>query len=157
MSNHKNSYKLPEMIIKKSKANTWDKAKQEWKLDRIVQSYSVKYCLCGHPIKEICILKNIKSGKKVIVGNSCVKKFMKMNSYKLFQSIKKVKGDIQKNFNADFIQFAYNKGIIPKKDYDFYMNIWRKKKLSQKQMLWKTDINKRILNSKYFKHDQKYT
>jgi len=145
-------YLLPKKIIELSKANTWDRAKQEWVLHDIVDYDYYEYnCLCGHPIKELCILKNKYNGKETIVGNCCVKKFLKhFNSERIFSSIKRVKKEINKSFNTDFIQIAHDKGIITDWEYDFYMNIWCKqnRQLAKKQLLKKIEINKKILCSK---------
>lgn len=147
-------YALTRKIIELSKANTWDRAKQEWELHDIVEcDYYEYHCLCGHPIKELCILKNKSNGKEAIVGNCCVKKFLKhLKSERVFSAIKRVKKDINKSFNADFIQIAYDKKIITNWEYNFYMNIWRKqnRQLARKQLLKKIEINKKILGSKDF-------
>ena len=143
-------YVLPRKIIRRSKAKTWDRAKQEWELNDIVMTENCEYhCLCGHPIKELCILKNKYNGREVIVGNFCVKKFLNhIRSEKFFRAIGRVKKDITNNFNADFIQMMYDKAIINKWEYNFYMDIWRKRNLTKSQLRKKIEINKKILRSK---------
>jgi hypothetical protein len=142
-------YVLPEKIIRFSKANTWHRAKQEWETNNIYRTRDFEnVCLCGHPIKEVLVIKNKLNGKKLIVGNCCINKLNGVCANKLFAAIKRVENDNTKNYNADIIKFVYNKGIIQYKDYNFYMSIWRKRNLSIRQENWRKDIHKKILNSK---------
>lgn len=143
-------YVLPKEIIRLSEAKTWDRAKQEWELDDIVETeYCEHYCLCGHPIKELCILKNKYNGKEAIVGNFCVKKFLNhIKSDKFFRSISRVRKDISNSFNADFIQKMYDKAIITDWEYNFYMDTWRKRNLNKSQLNKRIEINGKILRSK---------
>lgn len=52
-------------------------AKLEW---RHVETYFSEdgefgTCICGHPIIEHCLIRNIYNGTSLIVGNCCVKNF----------------------------------------------------------------------------------
>lgn len=37
-------------------------------------------CICSHPIVENCYIENILDNKLVVVGNCCIKKFLKNNN-----------------------------------------------------------------------------
>jgi len=139
-------YKLIEEILKVSKSKNWDTARLEWGLDSIDYSEDeFETCSCGHyPIKELCFLVNKINGNKIMVGNCCVNKFI-TSSDKLFKIREKVVQDISKSFNADYIDMMHNKKVITDWEYDFYLNIWRKRKLSEKQFSIKLKINKKIL------------
>lgn len=140
-------YRLITEIIARSVAKKWDLAKQEWIIDRIYRD-DPDSCLCGHyPIVEICLLKNIKNGKRVIVGNCCVQKFIGLSSDKLFAAIKRVKANIEMPFNAEVIEYAFKKGYMDEKERIFYIETWRKRTLSPKQIGWRASINRRVLKS----------
>ena len=139
-------YVLSQEIIKLSESDSWDMAKDEWTLDTIEQSSQPSSCLCGHaPIKELCHIRNQKNGNTTIVGNCCVNKFMGIKSNKLFECLKRVQKDIKASFNADFINNAHKQGIINDWEQKFYIDIWRKHNLSQKQMDVKVKINKKLI------------
>lgn len=139
-------YVLAKGIIALSVGKTWDTAKSEWKLERIYQD-SNRTCLCGHyPISEICVLKNRKNGDETSVGNCCVEKFMGISSNKLFAAVKRVKKDSSKPFNADVIELAHDKNFINDWEYKFYLDTWRKREPSEKQLAARRIINAKILS-----------
>ena len=138
-------YKLTSGIISLSQSEIWDKAKLEWVLNEIYQAEEPDTCLCGHfPIIEICILRNKFNGNHATVGNCCVKKFIGLPSDKIFQAVKRVKKDNQKSLNAESIQHGKNKGWLNQWEYDFYMDIMRKRNLSSKQLQKKIQINEKF-------------
>ena len=138
-------YKLTAEIISLSQSDIWDKAKLEWALNEIYQAEEPETCLCGHfPIIEICVLRNKFNGNNATVGNCCVKKFIGLPSDKIFQAVKKVKKDNQKSLNAEAIEYGKNKGWLNQWEYDFYMDIMRKRNLSSKQLRKKIQINKKF-------------
>ncbi len=140
-------YKLAQEIISVSEANNWDEAHLEWELFNIYEEDGFETCLCGHyPIKELCVLKNKLNSLRVTVGNCCVQKFMGISSNKLFSALKRVKKDPGKPFNADVIEFVYSKSYINGWERDFYIDTWRKRDLSSKQLDTRVKINKKILS-----------
>jgi len=144
MSN-KPSFRLSTEIVYRSVADNWDEAKKEWELEEIYDSKYPKQCLCGHfPIKEICVIRNKLNSNKAEVGNCCVNKFIP-STKRIFDSYKRVQRDITKAFNNDLINLVYEKGIINDWEYDFYIDTWRKRKLTYKQMKKRVSINKKIL------------
>ena len=139
-------YKLTAGIIALSHSDVWDKAKLEWDLNEIYQAEEPEACLCGHfPIIEICVLKNKLNRNLATVGNCCVKKFIGLPSDKIFQAVKRIGKDDEKSLNAESIQHAKNKRWINEWEYNFYMDIMRKRKLSPKQLQIKTQINHKFI------------
>lgn len=139
-------YKLSSEIINLSESANWDIAKLEWNLQEIYESEEPETCLCGHyPIIETCVLKNKINQNTAIVGNCCVKKFIGLPSDKIFQSVKRVRKDIQKSLNAEAIQHASNKGWINEWEYNFSIDLMRKRKLSVKQLQTRKNINEKML------------
>ena len=139
-------YQLALEIIKRSVNPTWELAKLEWKLVEIEEAEDYKTCICGHyPIKELCILENKENGNSVVVGNCCVNKFIGLPSSKIFQAVKRVRKDTTKSLNAETINLAFNLRWINKWENDFYLDIMRKRVLTDKQRAKKLSINEKVL------------
>lgn len=141
-------YKLTEGIVNLSQSDIWDVAKFEWELDHIYEAEEPDTCLCGHyPIIEICILRNKVNRNSATVGNCCVKKFIGLPSDKIFQALKRVRKDDEKALNSEAIHHAYTKGWINEWEHTFYMDTWRKRNLSMKQMAARKKVNAKVLNN----------
>ena len=138
-------FKLTTELLKLSNSPRWDEAKLEWDVIDIEKVEEAETCLCGHfPILEICTIGNTKTKKEARVGNCCVKKFNN-KSDKIFRAIAKVKKDFEKSVNSETLNLAVKNIWISDKEYKFYIDILRKRKLSEKQMNWKVAINKKII------------
>ena len=140
--------KLREEIIERSESNSWDKAKSEWELDYIyfAEKGEPERCLCGHfPIIELCVLINLENGSHATVGNCCVKKFMDIRSDIIFQAVKRIQDDDESALNEDAIEYAHARGWLTDWEYKFSQDTKRKRKLSSKQLAYRTRINKKIL------------
>lgn len=141
-------FTLVEDILKNSRSKIWDIAKTEWKLDGISYSDEPDTCLCGHyPIKELCHIRNIYTQIEVTVGNCCINKFIGLKPKKYFNTLKRVKQNIHLPFNADFIHLAYEKKVINLWEKTFYLDTWRRRKLSVNQIMKRAEINKKILQN----------
>ena len=137
-------YLLTNELLKLSNSQKWDDAKLEWDVIDIEKAEDPETCLCGHfPILEICTISNTKNKKEARVGNCCVKKFNN-KSDKIFRAVAKVKKDFEKSVNSETLNLALKNTWINAKEHKFYMDILRKRKLSEKQMNWKIAINKKI-------------
>lgn len=135
-------------MLKLSTVHYWDDIVLEWNVDDIYEDDEFCTCACGHyPIKEVCVLKNIKNGNVINVGNCCVKKFIGMDSSSLFNSIKRIKKDVNRSVSKEALTFYLNKFVINNIEYKFYNDIIRKRKLSDKQRAWKTKINNKIISN----------
>lgn len=140
-------FSLFEKVIELSISNTWEKAKEEWKITKIEYlTNSYETCLCDHfPIREVIIFTNTFNKNKINIGNCCVNKFFENKNYnKVFKAIKKNK------INKFMIEEIYSLKIINIKDYNFALNVWRKRSLSEKQQLWFNSIKNKIIS--YYKH-----
>lgn len=141
-------FKLASEILKLSNGTTWDAAKLEWHLIEIFESEVGDVCLCGHsPIKELCVIQNTITKVQVTVGNCCVNKFIGISSGKIFQSLKKIRKDTGKSINAESVQYAFDHNVINDWERKFYLDIMRKKLLTDKQLAKKININKKFLNN----------
>jgi hypothetical protein len=138
--------KLHFEIIVRSEATTWEKARQEWGLKDVWMSDEPETCLCGHhPINEICEIENRENGTTTEVGNCCVNHFLGIDSDQIFRSIKNVLKEAGASFNPPTIELAHQLRIIGDKDREFYLDIWRKRELTSKQLKWKQDINRKLM------------
>ena len=139
-------YKLTSRLIDLSVKNTWDEAKLEWRLEHVWREDQPDTCLCGHfPIIEICLLRNHKNNNTTIVGNCCVKKFTNLPSDLIFQAVKRIEDDIDRAINYETISHAHEKGWINDWERKFYINTWRKRKLSESQHTTRVRINRKVL------------
>lgn len=139
---------LSEEIIKLSTSDKWEEAKKEWTLNDITYANEPETCLCGHyPIKELCIIRNTKNDALTVVGNSCINRFLGINSNKIFVSVNNVRKNITKSLTIDFVQLVHDREKISYWELNFYRNIWRKRNLSNKQMIVKCKINLKILDN----------
>lgn len=140
---------LMNEIVSCSNSNIFSVAAGEWEW---IDSYLIPFgedldfCLCGHEIRECCIIRNGYNGHEKVVGNCCVNKFMKTESDLVFQCINRLRLDITKSLNPATIEYAYQKCAISTWEYKFYYNITKKRKLSHKQFKIKTRINQTVLN-----------
>ena len=139
-------YQLTTRLIDLSVEDAWDEAKLEWALESVWREDEPDTCLCGHyPIIEICLLRNRKNGNSAIVGNCCVKKFTSLPSDLIFQAVKRIQEDIDRAINAETIDHAHDKGWINDWERKFYMDTWRKRKLSGSQQTKRRQINNKVL------------
>jgi len=139
-------FKLIQEIISLSVADAWELAKSEWELSQIYFSDEPEACLCGHsPIIELCEIRNKKNQKIVVVGNCCVNKFIGLPSEKIFQAVKRIRKDSGKSLNIEAIELAYSKDWINSWEYEFYIDTFRKRLLTEKQGLKRKQINEKIL------------
>ncbi|OHA79668.1 MAG: hypothetical protein A2675_03230 [Candidatus Yonathbacteria bacterium RIFCSPHIGHO2_01_FULL_51_10] len=138
-------YKLTTELLKLSQSQKWNEAKLEWELADVEEVEEPETCLCGHfPILEVCMIENARTQQNARVGNSCVKKFNN-KSDKIFRSVASVKKKPEKSVNSETLEFARQKGWVTTKDYEFYIDILRRRSLSEKQLAWKKSVNNKIL------------
>jgi hypothetical protein len=141
--------KFIDKIVQMSSVLEWDKAKIEW-IYLGSDMLSGSECLCGHPITEVCYLKNSLTGHRAEVGNCCVQKFMENTEVakKSKESFRILRG-INKNplytIPAGMIRDALREEIINSWEFRFYHSIGRKRNLSDKQVDCKAKINFKII------------
>jgi len=144
VGNH-NMLKLQTGIIASSVSGTWEAARMEWGLDFITWDQQDE-CLCGHnPIVENCILKNELNGNQVLVGNVCVNKFMGMDCHLIFDCLRRINADPDRQLNNSTIQYAFHRRLIDSWEYGFSLCTMRKNNLSPRQYKQRRRINLKIL------------
>jgi hypothetical protein len=149
MSDGYNFAQLKAAILRHSKAADWETAKKEWKLVNISEAEDEpERCLCGHfPIIELCTISNSLTRLSVEVGNVCVKRFLGFRSDLIFQSLKRIRLDIDKSIGPDATVFFFERGILSEWEYNFQQNTMRKRNLSSRQLDSRRKINAKVLAS----------
>jgi hypothetical protein len=141
-------YRLTSEILARSVAKHWEAAKREWSLAEVYEAEEPETCLCGHfPIVELCILTNARNANTATVGNCCVKKFIGLPSDKIFTAVKRVRKDRDKSLNEEAIEHAHLRRWINEWERDFYLDVMNKRKLSERQLLKKQQINEKMLEN----------
>lgn len=137
---------LTQEIVRLSKAKSWDLARLEWRLATVYFADEAETCLCGHfPIRELCVLRNSVNDNEAVVGNHCVKKFLRLPSDLIFTGLKKVQGKVTAALNPAAIDYAHRRGWINDWEFRFYMDTWRKRELSGAQASKRREINEKVL------------
>ena len=143
----KNEYILFKEVSKVGLNDEWDEIKKEWNLESVRIENEPHTCLCGkYPILEICTLLNKNNKEEIEVGNSCVNKFLGIDSDSVIKGVKKIKEDILNSVPKKLIEKCYKNKTINDWEYNFYINILRKRNLSTNQENCKRKINKKIYN-----------
>lgn len=141
-------FQLMDRIVELSHSKTWDEARWEWQVNAVYQKEHGEpsgTCLCGHhPIREICVIYNPFTGRFAEVGNVCVNKFLVIPTDTLFKAMARIHEDITAALNSDTVRFAFDNQWINKWEYEFYLDTWRKRKLSKRQMNKRISLNERI-------------
>jgi hypothetical protein len=132
---------LHQEVIGCSESDSWLGARKEWFLEELHWSKTLEYCACGHPIKELCFIRNRHNGRELLVGNCCV------NQFGDFGNLFPPKRTIEEggSFNPELIRSAYFAGAINDWEFVFYEDNHRRKNRSGKQLSVRRQINQKIL------------
>jgi len=117
--------KLREIILTKSSATTWEKAKREWSLHTIICD-KPNNCICGHRIRENCIIQNSKTGKKLVVGNVCINQFKEENlnvDLTAQSSLHSLRRGTSKTANQALLKLARRIGVLNEIETRIYSNL----------------------------------
>lgn len=142
----RNKWNLIKRVTETSKTTNWLEAKKEWVVDSIYHvedPEEFETCICGHyPIKEVIVIKNKHNGKTLIVGKCCINKFPACPSdyNNFFQAIR------NKKINLAVIEQGFEDKVINEWEHGFTKNVWRKRKLTEKQQNKYSEIKQRLLN-----------
>lgn len=142
-----NFERLRAHILPLSESQSFESARNEWKLVGVEISEEFDSCPCGQQIKEHCHIENSINGNRTYVGNVCINRFLGISTGNLFDGLKRIAEDTTANPNADLIEHAYKLGYIFESEYGFLMRTRFKRILSEKQIAWKMKINRRIINA----------
>ena len=152
-------FKLTEEILALSVSKSWNSAKNEWNFEYAYYSEENQTCLCGHyPIKNICVIRNIKNKNSTEIGNCCINKFLGIDEgNKIFTSILKLKDDLTKSMSEEVVDYLKSKKIIDDYDYNFYKDILRKRILSERQLNIKKKINQKLLDFTSYESNSQFS
>ena len=141
-----NFQQLKAAILALSRSTDWEVAKKEWCLVEISEADEAETCLCGHfPIIELCTISNATTSKSVDVGNVCVKRFLGFRSDLIFQSLKRVRADLDKAIGPDATAFFHERGVINDWEYQFQQSTMRKRNLTDRQLASRRSINQKVI------------
>jgi len=142
-------YRFHSELCKNSKSTVYDLAVNVWThtLTRLNEDWL--WCICGKRIKEQCIVRNKFNHKELIIGNVCINKFFNRNLNFYFDGLKSCIN--QETPNKKFIQLAYGCNIINNYEYTFMIDMFRKKKYSDKQRHLKESIVNKLSKFTEFK------
>lgn len=140
---NKYEQRLSEELLSKSYSTDYEIAKLEWELACVCESDYT--CACGKtPIKRLCFLYNNTTNKYCIVGSSCVKKYLYIDTKHYFQSIEALKTG--KLIDKKYLPFVLSKVYLTEWEHKFYHNMYDFKRISIKQKEIINRINTKILN-----------
>ena len=81
------------------------------------------------------------------MGNVCVNRFLGINTGKIISGLKKITENNCANTNIELILYAKESGCLRnEREFQFLLDINKKRKLTEKQKQWKNDINRLITN-----------
>jgi hypothetical protein len=136
---------LKQEIISRSDADTWDQARREWALSEVYFASDPDQCLCGqYPIIELCILKNQVNGGEAIVGNVCVRRFLRLPSNEIFTGLKRIQVKPTAALTEAAVRYAFERGWIDAWERDFYLDTRTKRKMSERQAATRLRINEKV-------------
>jgi hypothetical protein len=81
----------------------------------------------------------------VDVGNVCVKRFLGFRSDLIFQSLKRVRADLDKAIGPDATAFFHERGVINDWEYQFQQSTMRKRTLTDRQLASRRSINQKVI------------
>jgi hypothetical protein len=142
-----NFAKLKQEILAHSVSEDWDSARHEWEVGKTYADFNGATCTCGKPhIVEVNQLVNKFYGTILEVGSTCVKKFNGINISVVHANLNKLRKNINARVNERTMAFLLKQGVVNHVEYKFYVNVWRKRKLSYKQEEWIRIINRKALS-----------
>ena len=136
---------LKAEVLPRSEADSFEDARHEWSLSKVEISMVYDKCACGHKIKHICYLKNLLNGNKVKVGNTCVNKFIGIDTAGVFRSLQRLISGKGKEPSPDLRKFCKNSAIIDRDEYEFLTRTYRKTALSQGCLLRRVEVCGKIV------------
>lgn len=144
---------LKQVVLENSKSKRWQTAVTEWVLDYTdeTEKFGDENCDCGHPIKYLYYITNMKNNKELLVGSCCINKFGKnINNERLLQKDFKLG-----KLTPRIIEFALEGKVIsdeePYDEYHFLLKVLKLKQITVKQQHWFDLLKKRIFNSIEYK------
>ena len=92
-------------------------------------------CICGHPIQEVCIIKNKINGVELHLGNCCINKITNlMNDKKIYNQL------INYKVGKELILFIEQKKILDDFQLRFLTNVRNKRNISPRQFAFRKNL-----------------
>lgn len=146
-----NKQKLEGIVTTRSVASTFDHAKTEWKLRSVQYSDEPNNCICDHPIHKLCWIENKHNRNKLLVGSTCVTKFINKNLMvdKLFIGLDKLNKNEDDGCPKIVYNYAHEQGYINDWERSFIESLGNRYgvNLTEKQLEHRQKIHQKILVS----------
>jgi hypothetical protein len=141
-------------LLSQSHASNWDEARPEWSFFDAYEAPTLTHCLCGHGIKERCVLRNSITQCLALVGSSCVRQFMtelacEVPTNAIFASLKRVKRNPDKAMHKHLVKLAREKCRITPRAENWYARHSKKRALGREETGYRRILNRRILGDYY--------
>ncbi len=148
-----NEWQLRQALTGMSQATEFKAALREWKIidvKDLEENEGSETCLCGHyPIREIFTVFNATTGKTALIGSVCIRFFYHegqfTGAHTIIDSLRGLKRNPLNSANERLVKLAQDFGLIRQANVDFYVDIWRKQKLTNPQRVYKRNLNEIIL------------
>lgn len=146
-----NKQKLEGIVTARSVAGSFPEAKTEWRLSKVEYSDKDYTCICDHPIHKLCWIENKHNGNKLLVGSTCVTKFINADLMvdALFTGLQRINKAEQDGCSRLVANYAFQQGYINDWELSFLQSLGLKlgKSLTPKQLEHRLKIHKKILVS----------
>jgi len=119
-----------DILIASSQGTEYSEVIKEWDVGFITESPNK--CICGQDIMENCHINNKLNGNELVVGNTCINKFMNINMKSCFTGAKNVKK--KKNPTKQYIEYCLNKKMINEWEAKFMLDMRNKRRFTKKQL-----------------------
>ena len=155
------SLKFRETIKRESIAHSYEDSILEWFYNGSTEG--IGKCICGQSLCNLHFIKNRFNKKILIVGSTCVGNLgnarletelrAAVAKLEVYKQLKKTqdKNNIPVSVRREFINKRQSLGVITEFEYNFYLDIYDKVQLSDKQRNLKEKINKKMLDSVGYK------
>lgn len=144
------SWQLPQKLSDLSVTKQWPQSLREWNLDQVYMHQVGSHCLCSHPIREVCVIRNSKNGNVTQVGNCCIKFFGEHSAnfkgmHTVAHCLKRIKQNSASAPNAALITQAAKANVLSSWEVKFAKDTMRKRALTEKQLAVAQRINQKLL------------
>lgn len=143
--------KLEGIVISRSVASTFAHARTEWRLQFVQFSDSPDNCICNHAIHKLCWIENKHNKNKLLVGSTCVTKFINKNLMvdKLFLGLDKLNKVEQDGCPKIVYSYAHTQNYINDWELSFLQSLGNRYgvNLTEKQLDNRLKIHQKILVS----------
>ena len=134
--------KFKSSLIDNSISTDYHKAVEEW--DFMYAYEEEECCICGKNILKCCLIQNKYNYKKLVVGSTCVKKFLGIETEGMFKELKN-----RNKYVYSYVEELHGKNKINDWEATFLISLIKFKTLSVKQREHFGKIDKKVKKSYY--------